>query len=76
LLQSFDRAEELGLVHVARLCAPDEQPCTLGEECQQEKSCENLWAAETFAGKKFTHEGTASVLPCPGTIGKLPRWMT
>jgi CAAX protease family protein len=42
----------------------------LSEEAEEEKSREDLRPAKAFAREKFRHEGTASVLPCPGTIGE------
>src|ERR1700676_3601443 len=74
LLQPFHHAEQLGGVDFGWLGAAYQQPAALRQECEQKKCGQNLGTAKAFARKKFTHEGTASVLPCPGTIGKLPRW--
>jgi hypothetical protein len=70
LLQSFDDPEKMRGVHLERLCAADQQPSALSQESQQQKSRQDLRPAKTFACEKFTHEGTASVLPCSGTIGE------
>src|ERR1700722_4775991 len=74
LLQPFNYPEKLGGVDFCWPRTAHQQPAALRQKGKQKKSGQNLGAAKTFACKKFTHGGTASVLPCPGTIGKPPRW--
>src|SRR5579863_4052856 len=70
LLQPFHYAKQLRRGDFGWLGAAHKQPAALRQECEQKKSGQNLGTTKAFARKKFTHEVTASVLPCPRTIGK------